>query len=259
MYPTYAYFGHHKCATQWITDIVQDVCAELELRCVRYNSPREFGGDLPAALRNDPADFLCYLNAWESHVSRLSGYRGFHVVRDPRDIVVSAYFSHKFSHPLPKSGSTARWLTADYRRTLQEVDPQTGLQMELERRANQFRGMLNWDYGQPHIQEVRFERLTADPEGEFRQIFRHLGLFDSASPTTRATFTSELLDGILHRHRFTNKSHGRKPGEEVSTAHYRKGTPGDWRVHFTPKHVASFKERYNDLLVALGYEKDLDW
>ena len=91
---SYAYFGHHKCATQWIQDIVRDACAELTLRQTIYNSPREFGNDLPAALRTSPTDFLCYPTAVAHHVSGLSGYRAFHVVRDPRDIVVSAYFSH---------------------------------------------------------------------------------------------------------------------------------------------------------------------
>jgi hypothetical protein len=259
MYLAYAYFRHHKCATQWIKGILNEVCAELALRPSTFNSPREFGLDLPAALRTNPTDFLCYLNASADHVSGLSGYRGFHVVRDPRDITVSAYFSHKFSHPLPKHGPAASWLNEDYRRMLQEVDEQTGLMMVLERRASQFHQMLKWDYGQPHIKEVRFEHLTADPASEFRHIFHHLGLLDPVSPTNRAHLTGELLDTILSRHTFTIKSHGRKPGEEDPMAHYRKGKPGDWKAHFTPKHIAHFKERYNDLLVALGYEQKTDW
>lgn len=256
---SYAYFGHHKCATQWIQDIVRDVCAQLAIRHTTYHSPREFGHDLPAALRANPTDFLCYSNASAHFISGLSGYRAFHVVRDPRDIVVSAYFSHKHSHPLPRPSATVSWLTADYRRTLQEVDQEAGLLMVLERRANQFDQMLKWDYGQPHIKEVRFERLTTNPVGEFRTIFQHLGLLDTASPTNRPQLTVEVLDSILCRHSFASKSHGRMPGEEDPMAHYRKGTPGDWRVHFTPAHVSRFKAKYNDLLVTLGYEKNADW
>ena len=238
---------------------MRNVCAELALRHTTYNNPREFGDDLPAAIRTNPIDFLCYANAVAHHVAGLSGYRAFHVVRDPRDIVVSAYFSHKHSHPLPKAGGAASWLTADYRRTLQEVDQDAGLLMVLERRAHQFDQMLKWDYGQPHIKEVRFEHLTADPAGEFRRIFQHLGLLDAASLTNGTVLTGDLLDSILGRHSFASKSHGRMPGDEDPMAHDRKGTPGDWRAHFTPKHASRFKEKYNDLLIALGYEQNADW
>ena len=256
---SYAYFGHHKCATQWIQSIVRNVCAEVGLRHTTYNSPREFGQDLPSTLHTNPIDFLSYANASASHISGLSGYKAFHVVRDPRDIIVSAYFSHKYSHRLPEPRAGTGWLTADYRRTLQEVDQETGLLMVLEKRAGQFVQMLQWDYRQPHIKEVRFERLTADPAGEFRGIFQHLGLLDMASPTNGPQLTGERLDSILCRHSFTTKAKGRKPGQEDPMAHYRKGLPGDWRVYFTPEHVSRFKEQYNPLLVALGYEQTADW
>ena len=150
-------------------------------------------------------------------------------------------------------------MTADYRRTLQEVDPEAGLLMVLERRAHQFDQMLKWDFGQPHIKEVRFEHLTTDPVDEFRAIFQHLGLLDTTSPTNGTVLPGELLDSILCRHSFAKKSHGRMPGEEDPMAHYRKGMSGDWKAHFTPGLVARFKERHNGLLVTLGYEKNADW
>jgi len=40
---------------------------------------------------------------------------------------------------------------------------------------------------------------------------------------------------------------------------WRKGTPGDWKNHFTPKITEYFKERWGEMIVKLGYEKDLDW
>jgi len=52
---------------------------------------------------------------------------------------------------------------------------------------------------------------------------------------------------------------GRKLGEEDITSHGRKGTPGDWKNHFTPALRRQFGEKFGDLLIATGYEKDLAW
>ena len=43
------------------------------------------------------------------------------------------------------------------------------------------------------------------------------------------------------------------------TAHQRKAVAGDWRNHFTPAVKEAFKERAGHILVAAGYESDLDW
>lgn len=40
---------------------------------------------------------------------------------------------------------------------------------------------------------------------------------------------------------------------------FRKGQIGDWKNHFTEKHVSEFKKRYGNLLIELGYEFDLEW
>jgi hypothetical protein len=44
-----------------------------------------------------------------------------------------------------------------------------------------------------------------------------------------------------------------------SSATFRKGAIGDWRNHFGEEHRAAFKELAGPQLIALGYERDLDW
>ncbi len=39
----------------------------------------------------------------------------------------------------------------------------------------------------------------------------------------------------------------------------RKGIIGDWKNHFTNNHKQFFKETTGDLLITLGYEKDMNW
>jgi hypothetical protein len=40
---------------------------------------------------------------------------------------------------------------------------------------------------------------------------------------------------------------------------FRKGKTGGWQKHFSAEHKALFKNYAGDLLIDLGYEKDLDW
>jgi hypothetical protein len=37
------------------------------------------------------------------------------------------------------------------------------------------------------------------------------------------------------------------------------GIAGDWRHHFSERVKKAFKARYGGILVATGYERDLDW
>jgi hypothetical protein len=59
--------------------------------------------------------------------------------------------------------------------------------------------------------------------------------------------------------RFERMTQGRARGTEDIGAHERKGVAGDWQNHFTKRVKHAFKNRYGALLVATGYERDLDW
>lgn len=44
-----------------------------------------------------------------------------------------------------------------------------------------------------------------------------------------------------------------------STATFREGKIGSWKKYFTPHHKETFKKIAGQLLINLGYEKDLNW
>jgi hypothetical protein len=239
-----------------VNGIIGRSCKRLGLRRVIFNGPRAFDGNLPKAIKASDADFLCYGNAGYHHVQTLGSYRAFHMVRDPRDIAVSAYFSHKHSHKIREGGE----LTPDYRQRLQSLDKEAGLLRELERRASQFRQMAQWNYEDPNILEVRFEDVTKDPNHWFRQILGFLGILaDASEPGHAPTLAETELAQILEKVSFATKSGGRSVGDEDVHNHYRKGVSGDWANHFGPAHVEYFKAHYNDVLLKLGYETQPDW
>ncbi len=288
------YFGHHKCASQYIKAVFLHATALLGLAPSRVDN---FSAELPldyhtrepyitllsehrARLRSEPVAVLCLTNGDTEAVSLLDqrgDYRGFHVIRDPRDVLVSAYFSHLYSHPIRSDGG---WI-AEFRRQLASAaDIEHGLLLELNFNACIFASMQAWNYAHPLIYETRYETLIAEPVAEFSRIFNCLGI---ATPRwSVATLIGLLLDRefkrycdrprpqrttlprlvvrrIIARYAFERHAGGRQPGQEDAHHHYRKGIAGDWRNYFTPKITTAFKARYGELLIALGYEQDLNW
>jgi len=278
--PQLAYFGHHKCASTWVHNVLMNVCDEAGWSCNYLANAGMFEHDLAAWLQRHPVDVLCYVNADIEQVRRLPPYRGFHMVRDPRDILTSAYFSHKHSH------ATHAWPElVEHRERLNAVSKDEGLLLELDFNADVFDEMRRWDYEQPEVLELRMEEFTPDPLNGWMRVFHHLDIVDERHHGKKAQLAyllassanvlkrhgrwpfgrrlpglpAERLLGLVWNNRFETKTKGREAGKEDVESHYRKGVAGDWANHFTPRQVDAFKERYNDLLVQLGYETGADW
>jgi hypothetical protein len=170
--PQCAFFGHHKCATQWIKAILADICVTTHLRMFEVSRVKEWDfADLRALVHCFQPDVLVYSNAEIGQVRLLPPLRGFHVIRDPRDLIVSAYFSHLHSHSL------ATWPgLGEHRRRLQAADTSDGLLLEMEFSRRVLDDIAGWDYAQPNVLELRMEDMIASPVEHFVTIAEHLGL-----------------------------------------------------------------------------------
>ena len=93
-----AYFGQHKCASAWCHGIMGRMAKKAGLRHQKFSRRTEFDSDLGAYVARHRLGAVSWVNAEYTLLAGLD-CRGFHVVRDPRDILVSAYFSHLTTHP----------------------------------------------------------------------------------------------------------------------------------------------------------------
>lgn len=277
-----AYFGHHKCATTWLNGIIREVCFTVGMKTATFHNEDMFDRDLARYVRMNGIEFLSYTNADMTYIRGLPNLRGFHVVRDPRDIVVSAYFSHLNSHP------TTKWPElVEYRRKLQQATKDEGLLIEMEFRRKEFEHLYNWDYSQDNVLELKMEQLVDKPYEQILKVFGFLGVLDESKLSVweqskllltdiinrmnrraRGWFPvrihsrsvpAEMLLTTIYHHRFSAKTKGRSLGHEDVTSHYRKGVAGDWINHFKPEHKDFFKRHYSDLLLKLAYEEHSDW
>jgi hypothetical protein len=278
----FCFFAHHRSASSSTNDILRELSRHFGWRFITVHNAAMYDNDLQAFCAARRPDLLTLSNARRQHLDELPEFRGVHLVRDPRDVLVSSYFSHRDSHP------TRLWPELEaHRRDLRAVDQEQGLLLEMDCRAQQFADLGAWQYDDPRVLEWRMEALVADPAAHFRQLLDFWGLatmeasgasaglrananrllaaLERRGPVDRlprwhsgAVGTAEL-ETALAKHSFRRKSGGRRAGQADTGHHYRSGAQGDWRQHFSRRVTEAFKERFGDLLVQLGYERGLDW
>jgi hypothetical protein len=302
-----AYFGHHKCASTWVWQLMQRVSREIGLRHYSVydeqtpvahaplvaigtdgNGAEHAKGAFERASVRQRAEqagaaLVSCMTADREQVDALGATRAFHVIRDPRDIIVSGYFSHRNPRPADHPGAEAWSLPhiAEHRERLVSAPKEEGLILEMDFARREMLDLAEWDYDRPEILELRLEELSARPYEGFVRIFQHLELLPDEEPVggndllsvwLRRTLnrlssrpglgrlrrpmpaTGEILLGAVYRNRFEANAKGRRAGAEDTSSHYRKGVAGDWVNHFTPKVAAAFEERFDGLPQKLGYD-----
>lgn len=251
------FFGHHKCASTWMSRIFYSIQKRTGLT-ISYGTSTAM--ELVIVPNANPESFA------ELHPAQ--NLKGIHLIRDPRDVIVSGYFSHRNTHPLGDWENLKK-----HREALQAVDLEEGLILEMDFSGYFLKNdMYRWEYGaNPNILELKYEEVT-HPEYDFKPIFEHLELY---APNQSINFKKYLnkfnnknvwftrypniglndidIQDIIDENSFKNLSKGRKQGTENTQSHYRKGVAGDWKNYFTEKHTAYFKDSFGDILEKLGY------
>ena len=173
--------------------------------------------------------------------------RALFVLRDPRDLVVSEYFSNRYSHVLV--GDVPK-----LRAELQELSERDGMLRILcyLEEKGVFAAQRSWIDGAASdstVLVIRYEDLTAiDNHAVWTSVLGHLDIQMSAA----------ALADLLREHSFEAQT-GRKRGTADINAHLRKGIHGDWKNYFDAEIVSQFKSVTGDLLLRLGYETEATW
>ena len=236
--PTIFHVTHWKAGSQWVRSILKLAAPD------RFVEPAPFP-DRP--LDGPPRPGAIYTPIYSSHsqfrvaVGDDPSHRTFVVIRDPRDTLVSWYFSLMYSH------RADRPTVEESRQELRGLSKSEGLALML---GKQIRGVMDiqreWLDAGARI--FRYEDLWADQQGQFARIFDFCQLDVGA---LRRRY-------LVHRQSFTLRTFWRF-GRPNPKSHFRQGTPGDWKNHFCPDLKRLFKSEYGALLVRAGYEKNDAW
>jgi hypothetical protein len=222
--------GHHKAATVWVRQVLLEVIA-------RYGLRQQEGKDVPIRAVTDMA-FFANAGHFRRELVGSRAFRGSHLIRDPRDLIVSGYEYHLVTAEPWVTRSRPRYGGLSYQGYLRSLDEHDGLLAEIEWFARETgAAMGRWDYAQPEFLELRYEDMVADESGSFERLFRWYGFDDTA--------TALGLDAV---ERLSLRRGGAIP------RHARSGRPGEWRERLRPVHLERLDELTGGLVARLAYD-----
>lgn len=229
--PTLAILAHHKCATRFTRIYLERFC---ELNGLTLFSSHH-GEAVPSAHHH-----ISHLtNADYGSLKGSCSGGALHIVRNPLSIVVSAYYSHRNSHPLDGWPELA-----EQRSLLLACSKEEGLWATLHflesagfygNTAGPLRSLGNWDFDDGTFQTLRMEDLVNDVNS---QLGIHLARI--AGPDTQMPPRSEF--------QFSAFAGGRHTGHQDDFSHFRSGDPDNWRTELPTDLICRVRANYAHLL-----------
>jgi hypothetical protein len=254
---------HHKVGTVLFDQITRRLCGRFGWRSHTVRGPIDAPDPNAVALR-----------FWHGTPDQLPPdprLRVVHVVRDPREVVVSGYLYHlhtaeqwcvttpppvpppTITYPLvpyPLEGCSterrAEWLETlggrSYQENLKSRDQEAGMLFELDQYGRvTIEEMLTWSESvDERVLTVRLDDLMARYDATMLGIAHHLHL----RPHERVLFARIARRHDLGRH---------TAAERAANAHVHDPEPDRWRRYFTDAVSERFDERFGGSLGALGY------
>jgi len=227
---------HHKTGTLWMYNIFQKICEIFNLTFFE-GTQQELPKDFTIFLQ-----YHSHFNLDQLHME----YRGLHLIRDPRDVIVSGCFYHQktkewWAHiPRKEYG----WMTYQQRlNNYRSLEPKLFFEMK-HVGLSTIKDMSRWNYTNPAFIEVKYEDLILDENLIlFSKIFTFLGFPRKVIPQIlQVAYDNSVFSGNLKK-----------------SLHIRSGEAKQWQKYFTPRLKKRFSELFNDVLIKLGYETDDNW
>jgi len=173
-------------------------------------------------------------------IEKPDNYKTIYIYRDPRDIVVSWYYSMKETH-YPMGSVPA------HRRLLSGMTEGEGIEYCIRHLQWKFSFLRQWLQHQddPQVYFCRFEALTENPSDQWENIFEHCKIDMSSREVSHlvSRYSKEKMRKKDLKERQDNKSHYRKDKKS-------------WKNIFNKKHKEIFKKVNGNILEVSGYEKD---
>lgn len=187
-----------------------------------------------------------YAGTGAAVVRRLAEYnpalRFVHLVRDGRDVVVSA--SAQRSNNKTRFGTPAERERGEADLRDRRVPDEDFEEFSALWADSVAAGLLAADRFERTL-DLRYERLIEDPIGQTERLLRFIG----------APADPEAVESCVSAASFERLSGGRRRGEEDRASFFRKGQAGDWANWLTPEQAAAFELRHGALLDRLGYPR----
>jgi len=250
-HPSVIHFSVNKAATQYVRELLSRCAAENGMTTVGL-AEYAFHTKFPYLDQLSDREMVQYqylfnpvgylysvFGGMVEGIPELEKYRVILMIRDPRDVLVSEYYSYAFSHSEP---SRLGDKYADFMRMRQKARTVTideYVVSECDRvcvNYERYVSLLLDRYA--HVLVTKYEEMTSDFEAWLKKILEHCEF----------KISDRLLESIL------NEAGHLKPKQEDIHQHIRKGMPGDYKEKLDRKTIDCIDAKFSSMLERFDYK-----
>lgn len=258
-------FCYHKSGTVLFNKILNNISVMYNLNYIQIYGYTDI---IPAE-----ADIVLFSHSIVSKRIFKNSFIGVHIVRDPRELIISGYLYHKRtkeewcttihnkinlnfpyiptfleqSSEVEKINYINSLKGTSYQAMLKNLSQEQGIIFEI----NNYSGWTidcidKWDYKNDKIMEVKFENIMKNFNEEFSDIVKWLGFKDDE--------IANIISSIQEYDISNFSKEDLKKNNHISNEGFSK-----WEKYFSKTHKRIFKQRYPQLLQKLSYTKNDNW
>lgn len=159
----------------------------------------------------------------------------FFILRDPRDLVISWYYSAKYSHTPSEEINRVRSF-------LMNCSFEEGIKFSINQMSEfgLFEGMKGWMFRAENKDLYRiylYDDFVEQYENFCLDLISFLDL----------KIRNASYDEIINKHSYKNYSNGRNKGESDNKSHYRSASINQWKNELSDELIEYFELKTNDL------------
>lgn len=233
----------HKCGSQWVNAVFSDKriseITKLAVYPQHHYDINDFRMQFPrrAFIAGLYIDYPLY----DVFINKPELYKSFFVYRDPRDLVVSWYWSAKETHGLNRGVRINR-------ERLNALSQDDGLLYAINYLIPKFAAIRSWlELGgnDSNVRLIKFEELMTHPEHTLTELLHFFGyeVSDKIIKEVAADYSKDKM-----------REKDVKGKINSSVSHYRK-MPSTHKGMFKEVHYQKFYEVTGNLVESLGYTK----
>lgn len=242
------HFSMNKAATQYVRRILRSCAKENEIVYAGIND-YAFHSNFPYLNALSAAEMEQYHHIFRPYgylysvfggaiegIPNFNDYDVILMIRDPRDILTSNYFSMKHSHQPPEGqNKIAKFMK---KRTLaQNVDVDEYVLQQKEEIFQTYQRYLDLMIDQPNVYVTRYEDMIADFPLWLDNLLGHCSL----------NISSQLKQSLLDE---ADKS---RPKTENTSQHMRQVNPGNYKNKLQPNTITQLDCFFSQILTKFEY------
>jgi hypothetical protein len=244
------HFSVNKVATQYTKRVMLRCAAENGLLPVRM-SDYAWINEFPYLFTLSAEEVKQYLHVFRPHgflytvfgglvegLSDIQDYRTVIMLRDPRDVLVSGYYSYKLSHKIPPSHGKASEFEAFRAKVQSQTVDEYVIEMSEDTRWR-MQQYIDLRKSGPAVTILRYEDMIADFSTWLSRLLQHCQ-WDISQ-----TLKEQLLNEALQTKRIK---------QEKTSSHKRQLFPGDHKRKLQPQTIEYLNNYFSSILKELDYQ-----